>query len=34
MLRNETEFVVSDLNFSKWDPKGLLGICCETVQTK
>jgi hypothetical protein len=34
MLRLETEFIVSDLNFSKWDEKRIIGISCDTFETK
>jgi hypothetical protein len=34
MLRLETEFVVNDLAFSKYDDKGLLGITADTFETK
>jgi hypothetical protein len=26
MLRLETEFILSDINFSKWDEKSLFGV--------
>ncbi len=34
MLRFETEFITSDLQFSKFDEKGLLGVTCDTFDTK
>lgn len=34
MLRLETEFITSDLQFSKFDEKGLLGITSDTFDTK
>lgn len=34
MLRFETEFIVSDLIFSKWDDKGLIGLASDTYETK
>ncbi|KAL0483928.1 MSI2, partial [Acrasis kona] len=33
-LRQETEFIVNDLKFSKYDDKGLLGITADTFETK
>jgi hypothetical protein len=33
-LRFETEFVVNDIAFSKFDDKGLLGITSDTFETK
>ncbi|EFC45283.1 predicted protein [Naegleria gruberi] len=34
MLRLETEFICSDLKFSKFDEKGLIGITSDTFETK
>ncbi len=34
MLRYETEFIVSDIHFSKWDENGLIGITADTYQSK
>jgi len=34
MLRIETEFILSDVNFSKWDEKSIIGICCDSFETK
>jgi WD40 repeat protein len=34
MLRLETEFILSDIQFSKYDEKGILGITCDTFETK